>query len=206
VTALINCSFGFWFDIVECILQRDLLLVTPDIRNGYEYIRNAVRDPRKKRVVIFGHSQGGIIVSAWVDQLLCDFPEEILSKVEIYTFASAANHFSRPTSKGLDFPFLRSTIATEPFGRVEHFANEGDFVAQFGVIGNSPTLPTDITPGGPIPILNGQFGGRIFVRKNHTGHLFNSHYLLPGDSILDDPAVRRNSKLMSYLGGKGVAK
>lgn len=139
------------------------------------------------------------------DQLLCDFPEEILSKVEIYTFASAANHFSRPTSKDLEFPFLRTTN-TAPFGCVEHFANEGDFVSQFGVIGNAPTPPADLAPGSPIPVLNGHFGGRIFLRRGHTGHLFNAHYVNPADSILDDPEVRRHSNLIKYLDGGSVAK
>lgn len=35
VTAVLNRSMGLWFDLIECILQRDLLMVTPDIRVGY---------------------------------------------------------------------------------------------------------------------------------------------------------------------------
>lgn len=68
VTAVLNRSLGIHFDIIECILQRDLLLTTTDIRVGYQAVRRAVMDPTKKRVVIIGHSQGGIIVSAWAGE------------------------------------------------------------------------------------------------------------------------------------------
>lgn len=221
-------------------------------------MRKAVLDPSKKRVVIIGHSQGGIITSAWIDMLLMDVPSELLSRVEVYTFASAANHFSRPAAdaKGRD----------QIFAHVEHFANENDFVAQFGVLGYAP-LPgavaqpgddlsnptfepcTPITPtaagpwaehvhehdntgiqvaydpsklslkeklkladpifkayrkGDPFPNAIGDFGGRVFLRRNHAGHLIADHYLHPEDSILDNPFVRENSQLVTYLGGQNV--
>lgn len=56
------------------------------------------------------------------DQLLADFPIERLAKLEVYTFASAANHFSAPAIGKRE----------APFARVEHFANENDFVARIG--------------------------------------------------------------------------
>lgn len=46
-----------------------------------------------------------------------DFPgDKRLKKLEIYTFASAGNHFS----------------SAEVFGRVEHFMNTMDFVSRIG--------------------------------------------------------------------------
>ncbi|RSH88092.1 uncharacterized protein EHS24_000619 [Apiotrichum porosum] len=135
VTAVLNRSLGIFFDLLECILQRDLFLTTPDIRIGYSHVRRAVMNPAKKRVVLIGHSQGGIIVSAWVDQLLCDFPDDVLAKVEVYTFASAANHFSRPSPTRLE------SAQSMPFAHVEHFANNGDFVSQFGVLSKAPQPP-----------------------------------------------------------------
>lgn len=36
IIAVLNRSVGLWFDLVECILQRDLLLTTKDIRVGYK--------------------------------------------------------------------------------------------------------------------------------------------------------------------------
>lgn len=56
------------------------------------------------------------------DQLLSDFSSAELRKVEFYTFASAANHFSVPDGDD----------GKPTFGRVEHFANTLDFVARIG--------------------------------------------------------------------------
>lgn len=227
-------------------------------------------DTSKKRIVIICHSQGGIIASAWADMLLTDVPFELLSRVEIYTFAAAANHFSRPAAS----PDGRC----QAFAHVEHFANEKDFVAQFGVMGYAPAPgeelgpnddpndprfapctpitpvasapwehddegehegegegegggikqhnyphvldPSKLTlkekldlarpvfeqwqPGDPLPNAIGDFGGRVFLRLNHAGHLFADHYIYPGDSILDDPFVRKHSQLVTYMDGKNV--
>lgn len=230
-------------------------------------MRKAVLDRRRKRIVIIAHSQGGIIASAWADMLLTDVPQELLARVEVYTFASAANHFSRPAAA----PDGRG----QTFAHVEHFANEYDFVAQFGVLGYAPapgseigagddpddplwmpcTPVTPITPtgapwgngerdeesggedrdappapiiaydpsklslkeklaravpvfarwsGGELPNAIGDFGGRVFLRRYHSGHLLTSHYINPDDSILDDPFVRAQSQLVTYLDGQNV--
>lgn len=176
-------------------------------------------DPKIERVVIVGHSQGGIIVSAWADQLLSDFPHDMLAKVEFYTFASAANHFSNPVSP----PTSEAPVSTPPFAHVEHFGNDGDFVACLGVLGtslkvggvgaNEEMAATKATldraesavlsrgKQSVIPRLKGSFGGRVFKRLHHTGHLLNAHYLNPRECILEDPVVRANSNLVTYLGG-----
>lgn len=277
IISILNRSLGLWFDLVECILQRDLLLITSDIRVGYKVglafslpyfpaflelsltnqtVRQAVLDTSKDRIVIIGHSQGGIITSAWIDMLLTDVPQDLLSRVEVYTFASAANHFSRPAAD--------ASGKFQSFAHVEHFANEHDFVAQFGVLGYAP-LPgaalgpgddpndpvfdpcTPITPGWnkddpdhehddkdvhvaydpsklslkeklkradpffeartegePFANAIGDFGGRIFLRRGHSGHLMGDHYINPSDSILDDPFVRKHSQIVTYLDGKNV--
>lgn len=57
---------------------------------------------------------------------MADFAAEELLKVEIYTFAAAANHFSAPWR----------TVNGEKryvFGAVEHFANTRDYVARIGM-------------------------------------------------------------------------
>lgn len=137
-----------------------------------------------------------------------DFPDDVLAKVELYTFASAANHFSRPSPLG-----LHSCRTTSPFKHVEHFANDGDFVAQFGVLSKAPSpaaatlIPGDagVNANGVIPTLQGTFGGRIFRRMKHTGHLLLPHYLAQGDCIMDDEAVLKHSQLATYLNSGNVA-
>ncbi|WWC88252.1 uncharacterized protein L201_003159 [Kwoniella dendrophila CBS 6074] len=184
-----NRTFGIWFDLVECMLQRDLLWNTTDTREGYNIISKYVADASKEKIVLMAHSQGGIIMSSWADQLLSDFSHDQLKKVEIYTFASAANHFSIP-----------ETGSGPAFGNVEHFVNERDYVSDIGVLAFAPPPPANLATNSPnVPTLSGRFAGRIFKRLKATGHLLVTHYLPPGNSILDDPAVVRHSKLASYL-------
>jgi hypothetical protein len=66
------------------------------------------------------------------DQLLVDFSFEQLNKVQIYTFASAANHFSAPVGKS-DLP---------PFDHVEHFVNTRDYISLIG--GICASLPEEL--------------------------------------------------------------
>ncbi|KAL1407385.1 hypothetical protein Q8F55_006807 [Vanrija albida] len=202
VTALLNRTLGVWFDLWECLLQRDLHQATKDIRDGYRPLVEAIKNPAYDRIVLIGHSQGGIIVSAWADQLLADFGETELRKVEVYTFASAANHFSRA---GRSMAGLEEDTSG-PWAHVEHFANWQDFVAQFGVLSHLPPGATaqlgaqgfrrDDEPRA----MYGQFAGRIFVRPN-SGHNLLMHYLYPGQSILDDPVVKAHSNFAKYVGG-----
>ncbi|KAK4686596.1 hypothetical protein P7C73_g3538, partial [Tremellales sp. Uapishka_1] len=160
-----NRTFGIWFDLLECVLQRDLLWPTTDVREGYNIIARHVADPRKTRIVLMGHSQGGIILSAWIDQLLSDFSADQLRKVEIYSFASAANHFSVPT-----------TESGPVFARVEHFVNTKDYVSIVGLLSFAPPCPASVVPGQTtVPAVNGRFGGRIFKRLGETGHLLLTH-------------------------------
>ncbi|WWD18850.1 hypothetical protein CI109_103305 [Kwoniella shandongensis] len=190
VIGIHNRTFGFWFDVLECIIQREFLFPTADSRDGYNIIAEEIAKPHKKKIVLMAHSQGGIILSAWVDQLLSDFSTDVLAKVEIYTFASAATHFSIP-----------ATHDGSAFARVEHFVNTRDYVARIGLLAFAPPTPIAAAaiPGAPVPRIEGRFAGRIFKREGHTGHLLLSHYLKRDDSILDDSVVRANSWLATYL-------
>ncbi|KAI9639900.1 uncharacterized protein MKK02DRAFT_40230 [Dioszegia hungarica] len=177
VTGIHNKTFGIWWDLVECLLQRDFMWATADVRVGYETICQHIRNPAKKKVVLMAHSQGGIIMSAWVDQLLSDFPADALRKIEIYTFASAANHFSVPSSPvypGAEADAITAdaeaasagtgtataTAHTEStgtgsrqigrrfvFGVVEHFVNTKDYVSLIGLIEFAPHPPATTVPG-----------------------------------------------------------
>ncbi|ORY22689.1 hypothetical protein BCR39DRAFT_551019 [Naematelia encephala] len=166
VIGICNRTQGIWFDLVECMLQRDLLWPTQDVNLGYAILSAKIRDQNLKRVVLIAHSQGGIIASTWLDQLLADFPTSQLNKLEIYTFASASNHFSAPSDGSL----------SSPFGRIEHFANSRDFVADIGVLAFAPNENRAVMPpGGTVPKAGGRYAGRIFKRIGHTGHLLLSH-------------------------------
>ncbi|WVQ84284.1 hypothetical protein IAT38_006436 [Cryptococcus sp. DSM 104549] len=184
-----NRSYGFWFDLVECMLQRDFVWQTKDTRDGYDIISAEIAKPHKTKIVLMAHSQGGIILTSWIDQLLSDFSTDLLRKVEIYTFASAATHFSVPTANGQPV-----------FARVEHFVNTKDFVSRIGLLAFAPEAPAAALAGAnPPPTVSGRFAGRIFQRIGETGHLLLTHYLKEGNSILADPVVVANSWLNGYL-------
>jgi hypothetical protein len=107
----------------------------------------------------------------------------MLRKLEIYTFASAADHFSRarPTKRANNVHCGVDGL----FGRVEHFANEGDFVAQYGVL-NPDVGPnkteTELETQTELETLNehakvkyGRFTGRIITRQLRNGHSLLGH-------------------------------
>ena len=92
VIGIHNRTFGIWWDLVECMLQRDFLWPTLDVRVGYEVsfvdpiqahacrraekltcqtIVSKIKDPRINKVVLMAHSQGGIITSTWAVCLSC---------------------------------------------------------------------------------------------------------------------------------------
>jgi hypothetical protein len=187
-----NRSLGLWFDFLQSVLQRNLFLPTRDLRQGYKYVHEAIMNSTLDRIVLVAHSQGGIIVSAWVDQLIADLHPSLLTRVEVYTFGSAASHFAlRADGEGA-------------FARIEHFANMHDLVAQFGVLhharggGYAPTRAREVDDG--VRAVYGRYVGRVFAR-NRTGHLFRDHYLHPSDSILTEDNVRAASRFAAYVGG-----
>jgi hypothetical protein len=98
-------------------------------------------------------------------------PQEHLSRLEVYTFGNAANHFNNP-SRSLGAQIRESFLArTSPsnasmaIGHIEHYANIGDYVSQIGVLNF-----------GLNPEIHNRFMGRLF-RSPYSGHLLNEHYL-----------------------------
>ncbi|KAI4178709.1 MAG: hypothetical protein LQ346_007361, partial [Caloplaca aetnensis] len=63
VLGIHNESYGFLSDLLECLLQRCMSYNTMDVRIACEVVRDRLVDPEVKKVVLIGHSQGGIIVS-----------------------------------------------------------------------------------------------------------------------------------------------
>lgn len=194
VTGILNRTAGPILDVGECILQRDLFVSTRSVRQTYAEVKHSLLDTSMTKVVLIGHSQGGIIVSNVIDQLLSDVGREKLRKLEIYTFASAANHLNNPREVG-----GQATIA-----HLEHYANGKDPVSRFGVLAFAPipeqerrdaNLPGlisgDTKPlsthgkhastidgkrtGDPNEATGARFSGRLFLRPRASGHLLISH-------------------------------
>jgi esterase/lipase superfamily enzyme len=64
------------FDVVECLVQRDLGYTTRDVRVAYNTLKEALMEPGVETVVVIAHSQGGIVLSMALDNLLSDLPRE----------------------------------------------------------------------------------------------------------------------------------
>ena len=98
---------------------------------------------------------------------------------------------------------------------IEHYANENDFVARFGVLEFLPSEAED---------PKNVYAGRLFRRPNASGHMFVQHYMDPmfgpGNQFLNSRVVvkqlrnptktepvplgrtvREVSRLAAYLGG-----
>ena len=185
-----SASYGLIADLLECILQRCLSYNTKDCRIAYDYVKACLTNPSVAKVVLIGHSQGGIIASTVLDKLFAELPPATISKLvcsnplqpyskaeltvpvlqEVYTFGSAASHFNNPSL------YPPNTSSTDPtrseapnrcIPHIEHYCNELDMITRWGVLYN-------VTE-----ILNNRYCGKVFVRMGASGHMFNQHYLDP---------------------------
>ncbi|TEA15054.1 hypothetical protein C8034_v002774 [Colletotrichum sidae] len=91
-----NQTSGILFDVVECLIQRNLGYATYDVRMCYRIVKEKLYNPQYSKVVFILHSQGGIEGGLVLDWLLQELPQDLLSKLEVYTFGNAANHFNNP--------------------------------------------------------------------------------------------------------------
>lgn len=171
ITGVHNMTAGLIFDIVQCLTERNFSYSTQDIRDGYVQIKRALLDERYEKVVFILHSQGGIEGGLIVDWLLAEVPQDSMRKLEVYTFGCAANHFNNPhQTRGGQRAAEAQADREEPgcghgskvIRHIEHYANDGDFVAQWGLV-NFIHVPN-------------RFMGTLFQRRG-GGHLLNLHYL-----------------------------
>ncbi|OBR16025.1 hypothetical protein CH63R_01205 [Colletotrichum higginsianum IMI 349063] len=91
-----NRTSGILFDVVECLIQRNLGYATYDVRMCYRIVKETLYNPKYSKVIFVLHSQGGIEGGLVLDWLLQELPQDLLGKLEVYTFGNAANHFNNP--------------------------------------------------------------------------------------------------------------
>jgi hypothetical protein len=72
VHGVLNPTDGIVFDLLQCLIQRNLSYATSDIREAYASIKNALYNPKIKKVVFILHSQGGIEGGLIIDWLLAE--------------------------------------------------------------------------------------------------------------------------------------
>ncbi|KAF6231101.1 hypothetical protein HO173_010801 [Letharia columbiana] len=186
VIGIHNKSYGILADLGMCLIQRAVAYHDSGVRLTYAYLKAILVDPTVTKVVLIGHSQGGIIVSLAIDDLLAQLPTRTMSKLEVYTFGSAASHFSNPSLALLSNPSINqrgdqtslqiSQSKADPadanqgqhvIPHMEHYANEYDLVPRWGVLHSVQD------------VLHTRYAGSVFVRMGGSGHMLNQHYLDP---------------------------
>ncbi|KAK0615592.1 hypothetical protein B0T17DRAFT_497079 [Bombardia bombarda] len=149
ITCVCMLTYGLPFDMVLMLLQRCSIPIPSQARkNLYAQMRSALLNDAITRCVILCHNHGSVVVSHVVSQLCADLPSDKLSKLEVYTFGSAACEFMLPLGENnmeleqLHEPKTAETVVANgqqkqqpPRGiHVEHFAITGDPFAQMGVL------------------------------------------------------------------------
>jgi len=222
IVGIHNPTKGLLFDLVECLIQRDLDYKTQDIRQGRMQIRSALSSPTTKKLVLILHSQGGIEGSSILDWLLADLAPSLISKLEIFTFGNAARHFNNPLLTASQTSLPSPTQPTSQSGSecpveggrgqrviqyIEHYANSQDFVANIGVL--------NFTSPQAQPYADGNaFAGSVF-RREGSGHLLDMHYLdvmfrreggrvVEGNEFMDSLVGDSNGRENGVNGATGV--
>ena len=109
-----------------------------------------------------------------IDLLLQEIPQDLLAKLEVYTFGCAANHFNNPRRHVKGRIAERKSIGDrdrdpgKAIHHIEHYCHTMDFVSIWGILHY-------INPGITEPDFP-RFMGRVFQREGR-GHLFGQHYL-----------------------------
>ena len=114
VQAVHNRTYGILGDLVECIIQRAFRFYSAETWQSYGFIKAYCMDPEVTKVVMIGHSQGGIMASQILDELYMDLPSDAVSKLEVYTFGNAAAHFNNPLRRMVEseMGFTTDTVPT----------------------------------------------------------------------------------------------
>lgn len=177
---------GIIFDLIECLIQRCFTYATADVREAYPLIKKALLDSDCDKVVLILHSQGGIEGGLVIDWLLDELAQSNLERLEVYTFANAANHFNNPhrTYKTKQNGSGSSRFPSRydySIGYIEHYANSADMVSCIGVL-HFITIPN-------------RYMGRLFIRAG-SGHLLNQHYLDTMFTLGPDHKVLENNPFM----------
>ena len=155
VDILYNPTKGLVRDLAECIRGRTFdNYSSPAISAANHIIEDLKQD---KKVIVIGHSQGGIIASNVARILMGSVNSRLLENVEFYTFASAMDEFKFPNIS-------------------EHFANRGDYVARIGTIHLKNKHPDKIDGSvyvdslGEGHLLNAHYLKRFIARQYCRGN------------------------------------
>lgn len=211
VMGIHNRTNGLIFDLIECVIQRSFDYATTDIRIAYRILKGDLYNTSVERVILICHSQGGIEASIMIDRLLAEIPQDLVRKLEVYTFGNAANHFNNPHlrreyqraalakpaspaagSNNPADPLTNQEMNGKSIPHIEHHAHTFEIVSRIGILHFAKIQNDDN--------FAARYMGRIF-EVEATGHMFVQHYL---DTMFPlDPRWRERLLDISQGSGKG---
>ena len=180
-----NPTDGVFVDLIESVFGRTFDFTSTPALYTKVRVENALASDAYDRVVLLAHSQGAIVASNVVRDLVQAYQQHgrksDLEKLEVYTFGSAADEIDADTE------LSRKCNRLVPY--IEHYANTGDVIAQIGVLQKNN------------PANQKEMDGRIYT-VDQSGHLFNAHYLSNiAQKRYVNKTIETASRLYDYLGG-----
>src|ERR1700688_193651 len=94
VIGVYNPTNGLVIDILEMLLLRSIQYPSRTSTTLYTQLRELLLPPSTRKVLVIAHGTGASILSSVLSKLHNDLPVDILSKLEIFTFGSAATYLS----------------------------------------------------------------------------------------------------------------
>lgn len=161
VTGVHNASNGLIIDVFEALLQRAFSFPTPCTSALTSQLRDACLNSSVRKVIVMGHGTGGIAISQALDRLHADLPVDVLSKLEIYTFGSAAAHLGNPALRMEPLNNGSGNDSTSPGGHSDKYTRPNGSIAS------------------PVKTALGTLGHRIEDRERVIPHI--EHYALSSD-------------------------
>lgn len=204
-----NKTDGIVFDVFECLIQRNFTYATNDVRVCYRIIKEKLYNPQYSKVIFILHSQGAIEGGLVLDWLLQELPQNLLCKLEVYTFGNAANHFNNPyrTVRSQDNaeanPFAASldalrttsaeTTSEKPEAETETKKTNGNAAGTHHTLRNhdSHRPPTPTSPPPPLRTNTSALEQTNDNNKNHatsTTPTAEPHHGPPSHSLNPPPA------------------
>ena len=184
-----NPTDSIWIDLLECIVDKigllDWFWETKPARMLAQSLRKALAEAEQgqyKRVVLIAHSQGTIITSVALRQILQgdrQVKEQSRKFLEIYCFADCAHQM-----------LVRDAYGVQVVNYLENISNGVDSVAWLGVLFPWKKFWQDVRGRGSV------IEGSMVTEPARWGHFFNTHYL--------GPFLKRSypfSRLQSYRNG-----
>ena len=157
--------------ILSSLLQAAILLQSELTLAGFRF-----KQQKLMTCLLFFLSQGGIIVSLVVDYLVDYGNPKLFEKLEVYTFASAADKFPSPPKPYRHIP-------------IKHYGNQFDLVSILGVLGARAFYRHIVYPLRSLYYESGDpnhdphYFGKIFVHREAFGHLLSTNYTFARPSV-----------------------